>query len=105
MSAMQLTAIVMMCAFPFIAGVIALLAYMIGRMMRNDGWDDSNMTNALRLLSHVTLHPEDFGKMYYLTDQEVDKLKADPDFDWGVHRQPFWYVSKDELSEVVKTRP
>lgn len=72
----------------FLLGVISLLAYLIYRMMKNPGWDDSNLTNALRLLSHVTLHPHDFGKMSY------------PD-----GKKPFWYVDKDELSEVVKSRP
>lgn len=103
MSTLQLIAIVMMCGFSFIAGVITLLGYMILRMMRNDGWDDSNITNALRLLSHVTLHPEDFGKMYYLTDSQlklVNQLFPEENI-----RRPFHYVDKDELSEVVDTRP
>lgn len=77
----------------FFAGAFVLLGYMIWRMMRNDGWDDSNMTNALRLLSHVVLHGEDFGAMWYLL----------PDGTPG--KRPFWYASKDELSEVVKSRP
>lgn len=72
----------------FGTGAVSLLAYMCYRMMKNEGWDDSNITNALRLISHVTLHPEDFGKMSYPNGT-----------------RPFWYVSKDELSEVVKTRP
>lgn len=86
-----------------VLGAFLLLGYMCQRMMTNDGWDDSNITNALRLLSHVTLHPEDFGKMYYLSDAQF-KLAKDifPEEDI---RRPFWYVSKDELSEVVKTRP
>jgi len=91
--------------FGFIAGIVALLGYMIWRMMRNDGWDDSNITNALRLLSHVVLHPEDFGKMYYLTSEQYGKLilaGIDPAEEF---KRPFWYVSKDELSEVVKSRP
>ena len=72
----------------FVLGALGLLAYILKRMMGNDGWDDSNITNALRLLSHVVLHPEDFGKMQYPNGS-----------------YPFWYISKDELSEVVKTRP
>jgi hypothetical protein len=72
----------------FVLGIVTLLGYILRRMMQNDGWDDSNITNALRLLSHVTLHPNDFGRMYY-TDG----------------RRPFWYVSMDELSEVVRSRP
>ena len=77
----------------FLIGVISLLGYILYRMMKNPGWDDSNITNALRLLSHVTLHAEDFGEMWYV------------DSDLHAHKQPFWYLDKDELSEVVRTRP
>lgn len=105
MSVMQLSAIVMMCGLSFIAGVITLLGYMIKRMMGNSGWDDSNITNALRLLSHVTLHPEDFGKMYYLTHQQQSIIMETMVYSDNAPRRPFWYVDKDELSEVVKTRP
>jgi len=79
-----------------ILGIFTLLGYMIWRLMRNDEWDDSNMTNALRLLSHVVLHPNDFGKMYYLSDVNGR---------WNITSRPFWYVNRDELSEVVKSRP
>lgn len=74
--------------FAWLAGAIMLLGYILYRMMKQPGFDKSNITNALRLLSHVCLHPHDFGKMSY------------PD-----GKRPFWYVSKDELSEVVDTRP
>lgn len=104
---MQLMSIIMMCGFSFIAGVVVLLGYILHRMMGNDGWDDSNITNALRLLSHVTLHPKDFGKMYYLTPEEATAVEIAAIYTdkpiWA--RRPFWYVSKDELSEVVKSRP
>lgn len=82
----------------FVTGVVTLLGYMIWRLMRNAEWDDSNMTNALRLLSHVVLHPNDFGRMYY--------AQYNPNL--GKHqlgRRPFWYIDKDELSEVVQSRP
>lgn len=105
MSVMQLSAIVMLCAFSFISGVIVLLGYMLKRMMGNSGWDDSNITNALRLLSHVTLHPEDFGKMYYLSNDMKDILNRARTPDSEELPRPFWYVDKDELSEVVDTRP
>ena len=104
MSVMQLSAIVMMCGFSFIAGVITLLGYMLKRMMGNSGWDDSNITNALRLVSHVTLHPEDFGKMYYLSSEQYGALVL-AGIDPAKFKRPFHYVGKDELSEVVKTRP
>lgn len=91
--------------FGFIAGVFTLLGYMIYRMMKNEGWDDSNMTNALRLLSHVVLHPEDFGKMYYLTSKQYGALVISGIDPMKEFKRPFWYVSKDEFEGVVKTRP
>ena len=54
----------------FVSGAVALLFYMIWRMMRTIG-DDSNMNNPLRLLSQATIHPEDFGRMYYLTKDQM----------------------------------
>lgn len=72
----------------FILGVFVLLAYMVKRMLSSKNWDDSNITNALRVISHVVAHPDDFGKMQY----------QDGSF-------PFWYINKDEFSEIVKTRP
>lgn len=89
----------------FLMGAVVLLGYMIWRMMRNDGWDDSNITNGLRLLSHVTMHSEDFSKMYYLTDTQRDILwRAETPYGDQLKR-PFWYVSEDEFEGVVKTRP
>lgn len=82
----------------FTLGMNALLGYMIWRLMRNAEWDDSNITNALRLLSHVVLHPNDFGGMHYAEyDTETELYLAGS--------RPFWYVNKDELSGVVKSRP
>jgi hypothetical protein len=80
-----------------ILGAFLLVGYICSRMVGSDGWDDSNITNALRLLSHVTLHPEDFGKMYYLVGFDGESAHID--------RRPFWYVSEDEFEGVVKTRP
>ena len=80
-------------------GVIALLGYLVTRMLGSDGWDKSNMTNALRLLAHVAMHPEDFVHMYYTkrSDGYASPLV--------VTRRAFPYLGQDELSEVVKTRP
>lgn len=72
----------------WVLGVLSLLGYVVWRMLRSDGWDRSNVTNALRVISHVAMHPGDLGKMYY-SDGSM----------------PFWYIGYDELSEVVKTRP
>lgn len=85
----------------FILGILGLLIFVLIRMMRNDGWDKSNLTNPLRLLEHVTMHGEDFGAMYYLSPEMLELLEAngyDP-------KQPFWYISEDELKGVVKSRP
>jgi len=46
------------------------------------------MTNMLRLVAHMVTHPSDFGRMR---------------FEDG--KRPFWYINKDEFSEVVDTRP
>ncbi len=85
----------------FVAGAIGLLFYMLSRMVGSDGWDDSNITNALRLIVHAVLHPEDFVKMFYLTEEQLALLKEhghEP-------KKPFWYLPLDEITEVVKTRP
>ena len=42
----------------------------------------------IRLISHIAAHPSDFGKMQYEDG-----------------KRPFWYINKDEFSEVVDTRP
>lgn len=55
---------------------------------RNTGWDDSNIFNVFRVLCHLALHPDDFTKMQY---EDGEK--------------PFWYLTKDEFSEVVNSRP
>lgn len=56
---------------------------------RKDGyWDDSNMTNMIRVISHLCAHPSDFGRFQY-----EDGTK------------PFWYIKCDEFLEVTKTRP
>lgn len=93
----------------FFWGVFVLLGYMIHRMMKNDGWDDSNVSNALRVLSHVTLHAEDFGKMFYLKEVKPTDKGATPTQFMGSDivylKRPFWYVDKDEFESVVETRP
>ena len=80
----------------FILGVFAGIGLFVGygayRAVNSDGWDNSNVFNWLRLLSHVYIHPEDFGQMYYLDDYEVDQLSSIP-------RRPFEYIGKDEFSQ------
>jgi len=103
MEALTISGLVLLGLGLFITGFISLLILIVVRMMRNDGWDDSNMTNGLRLLSHVTIHSEDFGKMYYLTEDQLNLLENNG-HDMSDAR-PFWYVSEDEFEGVVKTRP
>lgn len=75
----------------FILGVIVgvlsvpLLVYL---RARRSGWDDSNIFNVFRVLCHLALHPKDFTRMQYEDG-----------------KRPFWYLTKDELSEVVDVRP
>lgn len=72
----------------FILGVLACPLLIFLRARKDSSWDDSNMTNIYRLVAHIATHPSDFGEMMY----------KDGSF-------PFWYINKDEFSEVVKTRP
>ena len=58
------------------------------RARRVGGWDNSNMTNILRVLAHLATHPDDFLK-----------------FEYPNGKKPFWYLNKDEFGEVVETRP
>jgi len=102
---MTAIAVVLVFVGGLVLGVMSLLGYMIWRLMRNAEWDDSNITNALRLLSHVVLHPGDFGRMYYLSDRALQTLFEAREMAAINFHRPFWYINKDELSEVVKTRP
>lgn len=79
--------------FGWIIGVLTFIIYGAIRAVGSDGWDDSNITNWLRLLSHAVMHPEDFGKMWYVNP------------DGSPNNRPFWYISEDELETVVNTRP
>lgn len=70
-----------------ILGVI-LLPLIIYFRATHTGWDDSNIFNVFRVLCHLALHPNDFVKMQYEDG-----------------KKPFWYLTKDEFSEVVNSRP
>jgi len=95
-----------MFTLAFAAGAFSLLGYIVLRMLRADGWDQSNITNALRLISHTAMHPEDFLYMHYLTEaQHQAAADASPSGLVTSVRKPFWYIGKDELSEIVVTRP
>lgn len=70
----------------FLLGVLLFPALMFLRASRDGSWDDSNILNMYRVVAHLTVRPGDFGKMFYEDG-----------------RRPFWYINKDEFSEVVKT--
>jgi hypothetical protein len=97
---MELAGLIFLGIGLFISGAVCLLLYMVIRMLRSKDWDDSNITNALRVISHVVAHPNDFSHMYYLTDTERKILSENGQ----VPKKPFWYIGKDEFSEVVRTR-
>lgn len=70
--------------------LIGVILFPIGLFLRarKSGWDDSNIFNIFHVLFHLALHPDDFTKMYYKNG-----------------KKPFWYLTKDEFSEVLYVRP
>lgn len=72
----------------FLLGVFSFPFLLFLRARRDRAWDDSNMANMIRVISHIATHPSDFGRMQ---------------FEDG--KKPFWYINKDEFREVVDTRP
>ena len=75
----------------FIIGIIIgviLVPLVIYLRARGNHWDDSNFFNVLHILCHLALHPGDFTRMRYEDG-----------------KKPFWYLDKDEFSEVLKSRP
>ena len=78
---------VLLFIFGLIFG-ICLTPIVIYFRAKHAGWDDSNFFNVLRVLCHLALHPDDFVRMRYEDG-----------------KNPFWYLTKDEFSEVVDSRP
>ena len=72
----------------FLLGVLSFPFLLFLRARRDEAWNDSNMANMIRLVAHIATHPSDFGKM---------------SFEDG--KKPFWYINKDEFSDVVNSRP
>jgi hypothetical protein len=70
----------------FILGILLFPAILFLRARRDPAWDESNLFNIYRVIAHLGAHPSDFAEMTI----------------GDIH--PFWYISKDEYSEVVKTR-
>lgn len=79
---------IIICVLSIILGVLLCPIVIFLRARKCDQWDSSNMTNILRVFSHLATHPDDFAKMQY------------PD-----GKKPFWYLSGDEFTDIVKTRP
>lgn len=88
----------------FLLGILTFVGYGAFRALRSDGWDNSNLLNWLRVLSHVFIHPEDLGECVILSGTQHLWLRNDASPDRKIFR-PFWYVSGDEFRNVVKTRP
>ena len=82
----------------FLLGILMFPLLLFLRARRSDGWDDSNMMNIYRVIAHLATHPEDFGQMYY-------KKFIHQRQEYGLGKRPFWYISEDELSDVVNSRP
>lgn len=80
-----------------VTGVVTLIGYGAYRAVNSDGWDDSNILNWLRLLSHCFIHPEDFAYMYYLDDETQDFL-IDHNRILQLDR-PFYYIGNDEFAD------
>lgn len=74
-----------------LVGALPLIAICV-RAMRDDAWDSSNVFNVLRVLGHLATHPSDFAHMWYV-------YQGTPS-----HR-PFKYISRDEFSGNMRTRP
>lgn len=90
---METTGLIILGFICLIASAVGLLFYIIGGAR--------NIRNVARLLSQATIHPEDFGRMYYLTHAQMNLLRNNghkPD-------RPGWYVDGDEFADVIKTRP
>jgi hypothetical protein len=102
---LQLIALFMTACGFFILGALALYALEVYRIWSSDDSnDDSNINNPARALNHFIIHAKDFQHAYYLSPEEVAAIEQELGIKLG-GRRPFWYMDKDEYSQVVKTRP
>lgn len=81
-------ALIALVLLSMILGMLLFPAALFIRASRSKAWDDSNVINMYRVVFHLMIHPADFGRMR---------------FEDG--KRPFWYIDKDEYSEVVQSRP
>lgn len=75
---METTGLIILGFILFKAGAVVSILFMLWNIARKIG----GVMNALRLLKHVTIHAEDFGRMYYLTHAQIALLRNnghDPD--------------------------
>ncbi|MEH1010957.1 hypothetical protein QM027_09720 [Campylobacter concisus] len=79
---------IIICVLSLILGVLLCPIVIFLRARKCDQWDNSNMTNIFRVFSHLATHPDDFAKFQYEDG-----------------KKPFWYLSGDEFTDIVKTRP
>lgn len=90
----------------YLLGILSFVGYGAYRALNSDGWDDSNLLNWLRLLSHVYIHPEDFGRMYYLDQMSEDIVRSGGVVSEKSLKRVFGYISKDEFAEnFPESRP
>ena len=76
--------ILLVMILSFLLGCFLFPALLFLRARRSDRWDKSNIFNIYRVVAYLAIHPEKFGE---LTDANGEK--------------PFWYISKDEFSDIV----
>ena len=79
---------IIICMLSLIVGILLCPIVIFLRASKSDGWDSSNMTNIIRVFAHLGAHPDDFAKFQYEDG-----------------KKPFWYLDKDEFTDVVQTRP
>lgn len=77
----------LVCVLSIVLGILLCPLVIFIRARRDSAWDDSNMMNVYRVIAHLAVKPSDFGKMQ---------------FPGG--KRPFWYIDKDELSDIVDSK-
>lgn len=65
-------------------GVCLFVGYIVHRMLKADGWDDSNVLNAFRVLAYVMIHPDELSGLQDAAGE-----------------YPFWYINRDEFRDIV----
>ena len=78
----------LICILSLVLGILLCPIMVFLRARKCEGWDNSNMTNIIRVFAHLATHPDDFSRFQYEDG-----------------KKPFWYLDKDEFTDVVQTRP